>query len=89
METITIQSLQKSYRYVLNKISNAAQTSSPRGLKTYDAGYMTIEITNPTLPQLPVECGRGVSLDIAAIEAIQLVSGKGMHDLVLKIAPQF
>lgn len=89
MATIEITSLQKSYRGVLDKIVRDSHETSPRGLKTYDAGHTTIKITNPALPQLPVETGRGVNIDIAAVEAIQLIAGKGMHDLVLKIAPQF
>jgi len=86
---ITIESLQLEYRTVLDAVLKVAVASKPRGYTTYDAGYTVIEITVPQLPQLPVETGRGVSIDIAAIEALQLIAGEGAHDAVLRVAPQF
>lgn len=89
METVTIESLQLEYRTVLDYVTENGYASRPRGFLTFDAGWTTIKITQPMLPQLPVETGRGVNVDIAMIEAIQLISGEARHDLVLKIAPQF
>jgi thymidylate synthase len=89
MATITIESLQLEYRKVLDYVYKHAVINQPRGLKTYEVSPLTLEITMPVWPQLPVNTGRGVSLDIAAIEAIQLISGTASEDLLLKIAPQF
>lgn len=86
---ITIESLQLEYRTVLDTILANASMNEPRGQRVHDAGYTVLEVAQPLYPQLPVETGRGVSLDIAAIEAIQLVAGVDKSDLVLKIAPQF
>jgi len=89
MATVVIESLQLEYRTVLDAVLANTTVNQPRGRRVYDAGYTTIEIARPDLPQLPVSTGRGINMDIAAIEAIQLISGEAKHDLVLKIAPQF
>jgi len=87
--SMVIESLQLEYRTVLEAVSRRSTENQPRGMKVHDAGFTVLKITQPTLPQLPVSTGRKVNLDIAMIEALQLVAGKGMHDTVLKIAPQF
>lgn len=87
--SMVIESLQLEYRTVLDTVYQRASINKPRGMKVYDAGFTVLKIEQPQLPQLPVETGRKVNLDIAAIEAIQLVAGRGMHDLLIKIAPQF
>jgi len=87
--TLVIESLQLEYRMVLDEVYRRAVINQPRGMKVYDAGFTVLKITQPMLPQLPVKTGRGVNMDIAMIEAIQLVAGKRHDDLVLKIAPQF
>jgi thymidylate synthase len=86
---MSIASLQTRYADVLGWVLKRSVENAPRGHKVHDAGFSILEITRPDLPQLPVDTGRGVNLDIAAIEAIQLISGQDRSDLVLKIAPQF
>lgn len=87
--TIVIESLQLEYRQVLDTVYQRGTINQPRGMKVYDAGFTVLKITQPMMPQLPVQTGRGVNLDIAAIEALQLITGEDRGDLVLKIAPQF
>jgi thymidylate synthase len=86
---ITVESLQLEYRTVLDDIMRKAIINEPRGQRVYDAGYTVLEIAQCQFPQLPVQTGRKVNLDIAAIEALQLVAGEGTHDAVLRVAPQF
>lgn len=89
VNTLVIESLQLEYGGVLDELYMSASINKPRGQKVYDAGYTVLKITQPMMPQLPVMTGRGVNLDIAAIEALQLIAGEPMDEVVLKIAPQF
>jgi thymidylate synthase len=87
--TVVIDSLQLSYNEVLKTVYERASINQPRGKKVYDAGHITIEIVRPDLPQLPVQTGRGINIDIAAIEALQLIAGEDKSEALLRIAPQF
>lgn len=86
---VHIESLQLQYREVLDRVLASSEYTKPRGMATYEVSPMTLVILHPELPQLPVETGRKVSLDIAMIEAIQLIAGRSATDLLLRIAPQF
>jgi len=58
-----------------------------RGLKTLDLGYTVIELASPH-QALPVGCGRNLSRNIAAAEAIQLIGGYSYTDLLTRASPE-
>src|SRR5262249_45564725 len=68
----------RSYREILSLVLNHGRQSRPRGLDTLDLDHVTIEFTHPQSGMLAIGTGRGLSLRIAAVEAIQLIGG--FHD---------
>lgn len=57
-----------------------------RGLNTRDLGFTVIELTRPH-HALPLGCGRNLSRNVAAAEAIQLIGGFSYTDLLTRAAP--
>lgn len=60
---------------------------SPRGMKTYDLGQVTLTIANP-IGMLPLGTRPNISTNLAAVEAIQLIGGFSDPDLIRRVAPQ-
>ncbi len=58
-----------------------------RGLKTLDLGFTVIELGTPH-QALPLGCGRKLSRNIAAAEAVQLIGGFSYTDLLTKASPE-
>lgn len=81
MTEIHIERGSTGYRDVLNHIIRYGDVSSPRGLRTVDAGHVTMVLESP-YAAFPLHTGRGVSKRIAAAEAVQLIGGFSLPRLL-------
>ena len=79
---------QSGYQDILHYVAENGRERRPRGLKTLDVGYTTIEFTRP-YNMLPIGTGRKLSRRIAAAEAIQLIGGFSDPQLLLSASPNF
>lgn len=73
---------------VRHVIRNGAEVSA-RGIATRELTAVTLVIENVLEPLLPIGVGRGVNTRLAALEALQLISGVSRFDLVQVVAPGF
>lgn len=76
------------YPQVLRRIFQYGERRSPRGMATYDLGFTSVAILNPTAGGMPLGLGRNLNPAIGAVEAAQLIAGTSDPELVLKLAPQ-
>lgn len=79
---------QSGYRTVLRHVLEQGKKRSPRGLKTYDVSYTTIEFITP-YNMLPLGVGRQLSRRVAAAEAIQLIGAFSNPELLLSASLNF
>jgi len=77
-----------AFKELLRWVHQEGGVRSPRGLKTYDLGYTTIELLSP-YNSLAVGLGRKLSKRVAAAEAIQLIGGFADPQLLLQASPNF
>lgn len=77
------ESLQVGYKFVCENVLRYGDESSPRGMKTKEYLCPTVMVEKPH-DCLPVGLGRGVSLKVAAVEAVQLCGA--FHDPELMVA---
>lgn len=71
----------EGYAAVLDYVVRNGVPSAPRGLKTWDAGTVTIVLDSPR-NALPLHTGRRVSRRVAAAEAVQLIGGFSRPELL-------
>jgi thymidylate synthase len=76
------------YLTTLTHILKHHRLRSPRELTTLDAGYVVLELGDPT-HGLPVHTGRGLNLNIAAAEAVQLIGGFARPDMLTRASVNF
>lgn len=76
-------SLQEEYKHICEVIVYHGQEISPRGMRTRELLCPTLVLHRPH-DALPTGIGRGVSLKVAAVEAIQLCGA--FHDPELMVA---
>lgn len=88
MHIINIENGRDGYVNIVEHVWDHGSTRSPRGKITVDAGPTTI-IVDDIHNALPIGTGRGVNPKIAAIEAIQLIGGISLPNMVVKASPQF
>lgn len=69
------------YHDVLRTVLRRGTWSSPRGMRTLDAGEVTMVLESP-YDALPLATGRGLSRRIAAAEALQLIGGFSLPELL-------
>jgi thymidylate synthase len=79
---------QSGYRELLRYVLTNGEVRSPRGLKTFDVGYTTIEFITP-YGMLPLGVGRQLSRRVAAAEAVQLIGAFADPQLLLQASPNF
>lgn len=65
------------------------RTVRVRGQDTHELTAVTLIFPDITRPLLPIGVGRGVNTKLAALEALQLISGSYHHDLVVAAVPKF
>lgn len=73
-------------------VKHVALNGSPvvsRGLATRELTAVSLIFPNVLNPLLPAGVGRGVNARLAAIEALQLISGTQRHDLIRAVTPGF
>lgn len=59
---------------------------APRGIKTRELDNVTIVVQDP-FRTLPVQTNRGLHTAIAVVEALQLIAGVSVPELLVKVAP--
>lgn len=85
---IEIPSGRFGYGDVVEKVLKHGRQRSPRGIKTYDLGWVTTVIESP-YDALPVGVGRNVNRAIAAAEAVQLIGAFSDPEMLLRVSPNF
>lgn len=85
---IELEDLQGGYIELIDYVSKHGDEVAPRGLPIVEITDCTFTIENLT-NVLPVQIGRNLNLKIAAIEALQLIAGWPMPELVLAASPMF
>lgn len=85
---IELEDLQGGYIELIDYVSKHGEEIAPRGLPIVEITDCTFTIENLT-NVLPVQVGRNLNLKIAAIEALQLIAGWPMPELVLAASPMF
>lgn len=88
METVIVDNLRDGYIEIVDWVRTRGHKVSPRGQDTIEVIAPTIVLTNPK-DSLPIGIGRGLNLKIAAVEACQLIAGRGYPKLVLAASPNF
>jgi len=86
---LKLNDLRGDYVKLVNHIINKGESVSARGIPTRELTAVTLIVPNTLEPLLPVGVGRGVNLKLAALEALQLISGTPRSDLVRVAAPTF
>jgi thymidylate synthase len=72
--SLQVPDLTNSYKAVVKWVRKYGAESAPRGLKTIEILGATVVIANP-YRAFPLGVGRGVSKQVAAVEALQLLGG--------------
>lgn len=88
MELI-LDNLRGDYVQLVKHVASSGKPVETRGLATRELTGVTLVFPNVLNPLLPVGVGRGVNARLAAIEALQLISGTQRHDLVRRVTPNF
>jgi thymidylate synthase len=86
---LILNNLRGDYVQLVKHVANTGQKVTSRGLATREVTAATLVFPNVLNPLLPVGVGRGVNARLAAIEALQLISGTQRHDLVRRVTPGF
>jgi thymidylate synthase len=86
--TIHVDNLVNGYVDVVDTIIANGDPVSPRGVPTLECIGTTIIVEDPR-HTLPVGMGRGVSLSVAALEALLLIGGFTDPQLILKASTEF
>lgn len=88
MATLIVDNMRNGYIEIIEHVLEHGEKVAPRGQTTYEILAPTIVLTNPR-DALPLGIGRGLNLKIAAVEACQLIAGRGYPQLVLAASPNF
>ncbi len=86
---LTLDDLRGSYVNLVKHVAHSGKPVVSRGLATRELTAVSLLFPNTLNPLLPVGVGRGVNARLAAIEALQLISGIQRHDLIQAVTPGF
>lgn len=86
---LTLDDLRGGYVTLVKEVAAYGKPVVSRGLATRELTAVSLLFPNVLNPLLPVGVGRGVNARLAAIEALQLISGLQRHDLVQRVTPGF
>lgn len=89
MNVIELPDLRNGYVDLAIWLTERGRRSSSRGLATTALRHVLIELPDPTGVVLPVGVNRRVNTRLAAVEALQLMSGTFDADLLLRAAPTY
>lgn len=81
--------LVNDYVTLVRRVRDVGRHVTVRDQETRELTAVTLIFPNPLAPMLPVGVGRGVNVKLAALEALQLISGSYHHNLVVAAAPTF
>lgn len=86
---LVLDDLRGGYVNLVKHVAHSGKPVTSRGLATRELTAVSLVFPNVLNPLLPVGVGRGVNARLAAIEALQLISGTQRHDLVQLATPGF
>ena len=86
---LKLNDLRGDYVKLVRHIIEHGEHVSARGIPTRELTAVTLIFPNTLETLLPIGVGRGVNLKLAALEALQLISGVSRADLVRVAAPTF
>jgi thymidylate synthase len=84
-----MEDLRNDYVFLVNWLARTGSRVESRGLATREQTGVTLVFPAHSRTFLPIGIGRGVNTKLAAIEALQLLSGEARSDLVKLAAPNF
>lgn len=84
-----LNDLRGDYVQLVRQVAFTGKHVETRGLETRELTAVTLIFKDVTSPLLPLGVGRGVNSKLAAIEALQLISGVQRHDLIQAVTPKF
>lgn len=85
---MTVPNLRTGYVDVCRRVVAQGRVVRPRGLLTHELTDLILEVRDPT-DALPVGVGRKLNPAIAAAEALQLIGGVSVPDLLPRISANF
>lgn len=81
--------LVNDYVTLVRRVRDAGRHVTVRDQETRELTAVTLIFPDILNPLLPLNVGRGVNTRLAALEALQLISGSYHHELVVAAAPTF
>lgn len=81
--------LVNDYVTLVKRVRDTGRRVKVRDQETRELTAITLIFPDILNPLLPIGVGRGVNTKLAAVEALQLISGNYYHDLVMAAAPTF
>jgi thymidylate synthase len=87
-QTIHVDDLVDGYVDVVHRVASIGQHVEPRGVGTLEVLGATIVVDDPEMC-LPIGVGRGVSKEVAAVEALQLIGGFSDPGLTIRASDNF
>lgn len=81
--------LVNDYVTLVKRVCEGGRKVRVRGQDTREFTAVTLIFPDILNPLLPIGVGRGVNTKLAALEALQLISGSYHHELVVAAAPTF
>lgn len=85
---IVLDSMSRDYAFLVSEIRTQGQREVSRGIAHREVIAPQIRLRKP-LYSLSDGIGRGVSLQVAWLEGMQLIAGESYPELMVKHAPQF
>lgn len=89
MTTIELPDLRAGYVQLASWLVDEGRPVVSRGLSTLELTGVTLEFPDPTGVMLPIGVNRKINTRLAAVEALQLVSGNGDPSLLLRASPSY
>jgi thymidylate synthase len=86
---LLLPDMRNGYVKLIDHVLTHGDKIAVRGLVTTELTGVTYEVPDPTGVMLPIGVGRRVNSKLAAVEALQLMSGTDDVDLLLKASPGY
>lgn len=86
---LRLRDLRRGYLDLANEVRLVGRPVIVRGLETRELTGVTLRFDDVTRPMLPIGVGRRVNTKLAAVEALQLISGTIHPELLLRASPHY
>jgi len=86
---LLLPDLRRGYVQLATWLLDRGQPVVSRGLSTLELTGVTLDFPDPTGVMLPIGVNRKINTRLAAVEALQLVSGNGDPSLLLRASPSY